>query len=736
MDNMFAELKAIQASMDRSFFMIDPETEPRFIVNSDKREIEIPDEFKFLAVKTDHVSEKIYFEVDRYFDGEDLSTKACVVQYINTGDGGSVEGIYPVTYIDLNTNPDKIIFRWEVDNNVSKYAGMVSFSVRFYTISDDNRFTYSWNTIPAQLPILDTINNTGNTVSENYPTELVEWNYRMQQLDRTISEKIATATESIDANTKAAQAARKGAEDAEARVNAIVAGNEAYTKQQSHDLFALALRGTAEAAKSITIYPDSGSNVAVTIHGFTKQEGDGNPEPPTVVDGVSTGGNVRKIIRGGMRLREIELSADWAWETNNTGGWTSTHAMFYAPGVVPASTGEEKRYTASTLGKTITGSYFPDGNVETVLVTSNGGVYIRYRKSEIGSTVNELKAFLRKKKDAGNPVLAWYVPSSEVDATGLYAPLLATGDGYMGRHLKLTDYLGEGSTIIPFMNSGCDRKITVDGVEKKFSDGGSTLYNVNLGDGKGFPSTKVLRDYGIGTITNTGYNLQFLKSEMSMYGSTADELNKYCESHPLTLLCKTVDYTKESDIRVSLETQAQYCVEMTGNEGISLYWNNHKDEQLANGRVTFSWPMPKAFKTSEAAGSSCSHVKHNAGITGGMGNAVGYMLAASKNLYVCLDLSTIDAVGETDDAVLRKKILDYLKIQNAAGTPFTVVYKVNLQQEYAHDPVDFIASPDEDGALVIAGESDGTVSAEFNKSITKTFEELVQRVSALELQAL
>ena len=85
MDYYFNQLMEIQNSTDHSFFLLDQDSEPRFVIEADKRTIIIPAEFQFLGVKTDQRSEKIYFEVDRIFDDVDLSTKTCVIQYINAG---------------------------------------------------------------------------------------------------------------------------------------------------------------------------------------------------------------------------------------------------------------------------------------------------------------------------------------------------------------------------------------------------------------------------------------------------------------------------------------------------------------------------------------------------------------------------------------------------------------------------------------------------------------------------
>ena len=87
-----------------------PSNEPRFIIDANSRTIKIPPEFQFLGVKNDHKAETVYFEIDRYFDNEDLSTHTCVVQFENkSGEGG----IYPVTIMDTESIDGKIIFGWE-----------------------------------------------------------------------------------------------------------------------------------------------------------------------------------------------------------------------------------------------------------------------------------------------------------------------------------------------------------------------------------------------------------------------------------------------------------------------------------------------------------------------------------------------------------------------------------------------------------------------------------------------
>lgn len=146
----------IQNSVDVIYTTL-PSDEPRFIIDANSRTINIPIEFQFLGVKNDHNAETVYFEIDRYFDAEDLSQHTCVIQFSdknNSNDGG----IYPVTTMDTTSVDGKIIFGWEIKNDATSIVGDIYFSVRFYSIDNtDYTFTYNFNTLTAKSSILDTI---------------------------------------------------------------------------------------------------------------------------------------------------------------------------------------------------------------------------------------------------------------------------------------------------------------------------------------------------------------------------------------------------------------------------------------------------------------------------------------------------------------------------------------------------------------------------------------------------
>lgn len=159
-----------------------PSNEPRFIIDANSRTIKIPPEFQFLGVKNDHKAETVYFEIDRYFDNEDLSTHTCVIQFENKSGEGS---IYPVTIVDTESIDGKIIFGWEILSDATTIVGDIIFSVRFYSL-DNYVFTYNFNTLPAKSIILDTLNVDDPTILENYPSELEAWLDRMNDLSQNV----------------------------------------------------------------------------------------------------------------------------------------------------------------------------------------------------------------------------------------------------------------------------------------------------------------------------------------------------------------------------------------------------------------------------------------------------------------------------------------------------------------------------------------------------------------------
>ena len=189
-------LKEIQNSAKITFAHL-PSNEPRFIIDANSREINIPFEFSFLGVIGDHKAETIYFEIDRYFDDEDLSTHTCVIQFVNRNPKTLKynEGLYPVTTMDVNSIDGKIIFGWNIMNDATQIAGDIHFSIRFYSIDSNNKFTYNFNTLTANSIILDTLDVKHTSIIEITPSELQAWNDKMNQMNLKAEQALSETDE-------------------------------------------------------------------------------------------------------------------------------------------------------------------------------------------------------------------------------------------------------------------------------------------------------------------------------------------------------------------------------------------------------------------------------------------------------------------------------------------------------------------------------------------------------------
>ena len=189
-------LQEIQNSVKITFAHL-PSNEPRFIIDANSREINIPFEFSFLGVIGDHKAETIYFEIDRYFDDVDLSEHTCVIQFINKNPKTLKfnEGMYPVTTMDVNSIDGKIIFGWNIMNDATQIAGDIHFSIRFYSIDSNNKFTYNFNTLTANSIILDTLDVKRTSIIEISPSELQAWNDKMNQINLKAEQALQETSE-------------------------------------------------------------------------------------------------------------------------------------------------------------------------------------------------------------------------------------------------------------------------------------------------------------------------------------------------------------------------------------------------------------------------------------------------------------------------------------------------------------------------------------------------------------
>lgn len=134
---------------------------------------------KTSLIQGDHNSERFTFEVNRRVDGHDLSLCDVVqVHYINIDAKDKTltsADFHEVDDLRVSTEDENIVvFSWLIDGKASRYAGTLSFAVKF-KCTENGKPVYVWNTaIFSGVSVSNGMDNTGAIVEE-YSDVLEQW---------------------------------------------------------------------------------------------------------------------------------------------------------------------------------------------------------------------------------------------------------------------------------------------------------------------------------------------------------------------------------------------------------------------------------------------------------------------------------------------------------------------------------------------------------------------------------
>lgn len=162
-----------------------PTYEPVYEIDLNTRKISAP---PFIGVEGDHEAEYIFFQVDRYFDGLDLSDAIGIIVFKNAK---NEEYYQVIPYYDIYSIKDKIIFPWVIQAPAALYGGVVSFSVKFFKIDPTSKqIIYELNTLIAKTKVLvGWANLSGNyhTYNTLNPNSIIIDNETLEKLNTLLS---------------------------------------------------------------------------------------------------------------------------------------------------------------------------------------------------------------------------------------------------------------------------------------------------------------------------------------------------------------------------------------------------------------------------------------------------------------------------------------------------------------------------------------------------------------------
>ena len=153
------------------------DTDLHFSINPITREILNESEIPKNLIQGDHDSERFSFSIPRYIEEHDMSLCNKVeVHFINISAANKNDKSADVYIVDdVKLSPDSndiIVFSWLISGNATKYAGTLSFLIKFKCLTDTD-IDYEWNTAVYSDISIGTGMNNGEAAS-NIPSDVLE----------------------------------------------------------------------------------------------------------------------------------------------------------------------------------------------------------------------------------------------------------------------------------------------------------------------------------------------------------------------------------------------------------------------------------------------------------------------------------------------------------------------------------------------------------------------------------
>ena len=156
-----------------------PLDEEPFFIDADARSISVPKEFATngVSVQGDEVSEILFFKINRFFDATDLSKCKIFIQWKSSETdewGNQKEGVSRPWIQDIVSEPGYLIFGWPISSKITKVAGNVTFSVRFYRVDDADKLVYSFSTLDQTVKIQPALDYDIENILGDTPSVLID----------------------------------------------------------------------------------------------------------------------------------------------------------------------------------------------------------------------------------------------------------------------------------------------------------------------------------------------------------------------------------------------------------------------------------------------------------------------------------------------------------------------------------------------------------------------------------
>lgn len=508
---------------------------------------------------------------------------------------------------------------------------------------------------------------------------------------------------------------QNAAENAQAAAESAAAAQQAAQEALGFRTFFAAVRpdknGNLDPSRPMTVGPAASVEIesaddriqSVTAFGFTQQAGTGDPSPT----------NVRALTNGGLKLVKYVFTGTENFSMDTYSAVVQFKCNLSAP--ASANPSENGGYSTNYKWKRGTSS----DTVYTFSVDSSPIAYFRCPLNTIASAA-DFKSMLAARYAAGDPVIVWYQPADESQATGLYAPIILDSGEYRATCLPLTAPLCEGDSVVSWVRSGCDKVLVLTGTESwaagALSEGAAQNYAryyifgmswVKFSEAytSDYVYNKTVSAYtaslGVGVYggENTFFDVVVSKADYPSVSEWKAHLAaRYAAGTPVTIWYRSTNYTPAADIPVSLETHAQSVLVLDGTEG----WQQYSTDPSVTNHKAYLLPVAGTV-ASQNSGKQvlCTIAPTKSASSAYVTDANAVFSFSNGNIGLQLPTETAGTVSA---------LKSYLAAQYAAGTPVTIVYELATPITYAHEAVVLEAATGDQLTYTVTGQSGGTVS--------------------------
>ena len=321
---------------------------------------------------------------------------------------------------------------WEVGKEETSVPGNLSVSLIGYGGSEEvikitsDGIVVKADDLEEQAPPESTWNQILSQV-QSFATQAAQSKNAAKESEQIATEKAAEATASAaTAAQKATEAISAAATAAQEAATLAAAETEEKIRGFADDRYARALVTTEGQAESLTIYPDEGSNISITSHGYTEQSGSGEPSPT----------NVRPIKVGGKKLGTYTI--------NGTESFRKNGIAFVMDTILPGIRASDDAVGTGGL----LSSYLKSLNQGSTYTGYQGISYTQVGYKNLQFYVNGVTAISQLKGIfTEKPLIVWYEVEDESQATGIYTPIITEGESYHCNCIEIQQHLCEGDTV-------------------------------------------------------------------------------------------------------------------------------------------------------------------------------------------------------------------------------------------------------------------------------------------------